>query len=346
LWRWYPALSIHPYKSQQELAGVADMLQFLNIPYDILIFGHPELYNDTFHLNRLMSYDAIILPAVTHISINQIRVLQNYIKSGGKVILTGGYPVYDEENNPLPKTVAEELRKLLSNNGTNVLHLRERIGEIWYGNMLAGYREMGRFQHILEEFRKSVESFTGPPPVRLKNYQGIVETSILRKGGTYVVHIINYNYNITNDSFRQLRGVRLYLDSRTFGFTQRVTWLTPGDGPTTLSPSLEGNYMVLELPEIHYWGLVVINPPEIKTTTTTKISTALHTTTHTEYSTLTMPLTIEATTTKILTTTTTNTITRTENAAAAYLPILYTVTAAVALAYIINRLTRSRRQQT
>jgi hypothetical protein len=103
--------------------------------------------------------------------------------------------------------------------------------------------------------------------------------------------------------------------------------------------------MVLELPEIHYWGLVVINPPEIKTTTTTKISTALHTTTHTEYSTLTMPLTIEATTTKILTTTTTNTITRTENAAATYLPILYTVTAAVALAYIINRLTRSRRQQ-
>jgi hypothetical protein len=194
--------------------------------------------------------------------------------------------------------------------------------------MLSEYREMGRFQHILEEFRKSVESFTGPPPVRLKNYQGIVETSILRKGGTYVVHIINYNYNITNDSFRQLRGVRLYLDSRTFGFTQRVTWLTPGDGPTTLSPSLEGNYMVLELPEIHYW-----------------ISTALHTTTHTEYSTLTMPLTIEATTTKILTTTTTNTITRTENAAATYLPILYTVTAAVALAYIINRLTRSRRQQ-
>jgi hypothetical protein len=212
--------------------------------------------------------------------------------------------------------------------------------------MLSEYREMGRFQHILEEFRKSVESFTGPPPVRLKNYQGIVEASILRKGGTYVVHIINYNYNITNDSFRQLRGVRLYLDSRTFGFTQKVTWLTPEEGPAILTPALEGNYMVLELPDVHYWGLVVINPPEIKTTTTTKISTALHTTTHTEYSTLTMPLTIEATTTKILTTTTTNTITRTENAAAAYLPILYTVTAAVALAYIINRLTRSRRQQT
>jgi hypothetical protein len=90
---------------------------------------------------------------------------------------------------------------------------------------------------------------------------------------------------------------------------------------------------------------VVINPPEIKTATTTKTHTALHTTTHTEYSTQTIPLTIEATTTKIVTTTTTDTITRTENAATAYLPIIYTVTAAVALAYIINRWTRPRRQQ-
>jgi hypothetical protein len=345
LWRWYPALGIHPYKSQQELAGVADMLQFLNIPYDILIFGHPELYSDTFHLNRLMSYDAIILPAITHISDNQLRAIQNYLKSGGKVILTGGYPVYDEENNPLPKTVAEEIRKLLSNNGTNVLHLRERIGETWYGNMLSEYREMARFQHILKEFRKSVESFTGPPPVRLENYQGIVEAGILRKGGTYVVHIINYNYNVASDSFRQLRGVKLYLDSRTFGLPQKVTWLTPEEGPAILTPSLEGSYMVLELPDIHYWGLVVINPPEIKTATTTKTHTALHTTTHTEYSTQTIPLTIETTTTKIMTTTTTDTITRTENAATAYLPIIYTVTAAVALAYIINRWTRPRRQQ-
>jgi hypothetical protein len=44
-----------------------------------------------------------------------------------------------------------------------------------------------------------------------------------------------------------------------------------------------------------------------------------------------------------MTTTTTDTITRTENAATAYLPIIYTVTAAVALAYIINRWIRSRR---
>jgi hypothetical protein len=46
-----------------------------------------------------------------------------------------------------------------------------------------------------------------------------------------------------------------------------------------------------------------------------------------------------------MTTTTTDTITRTENAATAYLPIIYIVTAAVALAYIINRWTRPRRQQ-
>lgn len=293
LWNWFPALKVRPTLLLQEIVGVADILQNLHVPFDVVIFGHPELYDDSFHLKRMKAYDVVILPLVTHLSRYQVEAIRSYVKSGGRIVFTHGLPIYDEEHNPLSPELKQAIDSLLQAYPDRVIFLKEPVGNIWYENLVSGYAEYDRYRSYLKLVEDALARLGMRPLVRLEGIQGLVEVSVLSKGMTFAVHIVNYNYEISHDEFKEQNGLRLYVDLSAVGLPLDVTWLSPEGFAVSLSPSVEDRYLVFDLPRVNYWGLLVLNKPNTMTVTTTKTVkiTTIETTKMTEMVTLTRVIT-------------------------------------------------------
>ncbi|MEM2922139.1 MAG: hypothetical protein QXF26_07470, partial [Candidatus Bathyarchaeia archaeon] len=301
LWSWFPVLKIRPTKLLQELVGVADILQNLHIPFDVVIFGHPELYDDSFHLEKMKAYDVVILPLITHISSRQVEAIRSYLKSGGRVVFTHGLPTYDEEHNPLSPELKQVLDSLFQTYSDKLIFLKEPVGNIWYENLVSGYAEYDRYRSHLKLVEDALAKLGVRPLVKLEGAQGLVEVSVLRKGMTFEAHIVNYNYEISRDEFREQRGLRLYVDLSAVGLPSDATWLSPEGLAVSLSPSFVDRHLVFDLPPVNYWGLLILNKPTAVTVTTTQTTKTTETVTLTRLVTETSVVEIEKTRTLVVT---------------------------------------------
>ncbi|MBO3755353.1 MAG: hypothetical protein FGF53_10850, partial [Candidatus Brockarchaeota archaeon] len=152
LWNTFPAFSVFPDEQRHELIGLADMLQRLHSPYDIIIFGHPDLMNDTYYLDRLKDYEVVILPRVSDISAMQIEAIDNFVKRGGKVIFTGGIPLYDQDHESLAQEEQSRLNRIILEHSDRVILTEDLLGCEWYRNLIEDYSEEERYSSTLNKF--------------------------------------------------------------------------------------------------------------------------------------------------------------------------------------------------
>jgi hypothetical protein len=88
-----------------KLTDVTKTLEQNQIPYDMLILGHPEIWNDTQTLERMKKqYDVIVLPGIDAMSDDQIELFEQLAKDD--VTLLADSPIaYDENLNPRSRPV-------------------------------------------------------------------------------------------------------------------------------------------------------------------------------------------------------------------------------------------------
>ena len=70
------------------------------MPFDVVIFKHPEIHADNLTLEDLKRYRLIILPALECLSDSQIALFTEYLKEGGTIGVIGKCGVRDENNIP------------------------------------------------------------------------------------------------------------------------------------------------------------------------------------------------------------------------------------------------------
>jgi len=272
IYEWFPALDRYP--DNREIVGITDMLQRVNIPYDIIIFGHPELYDDSYQLSRLMSYQLVILPGVTHISEQQLSRLEEYLRDGGRLIITKNLPRYDEEHEILS---SDAINRILRAYKEQIKYIPEAVGTKWYENLKSGYEHDEEYVNLLELFKNAINDLGYKPEVILLNIKGIVEVGILKKGGTITIHLINYNYNLETDRFETQQNVTLLIDSQLAGHVRDVQYVSP-EGSLKIKTGIQGRYFRINIPRLNYWGIVVINRPIRYTLTKTVFTTPIRTT--------------------------------------------------------------------
>ena len=96
-WRSCSSLRVQPIEHLQRFTATARDLEERHIPYDVLVLGHPDLYDDQPSLERLRRYRFLVLPNVDCISDRQIGALTSYVQAGGRVALIGECGTHDEE---------------------------------------------------------------------------------------------------------------------------------------------------------------------------------------------------------------------------------------------------------
>ncbi len=262
LWNTFPAFGVFPDDQRYELIGLADMLQRLHFPYDIIIFGHPDLMDDAYYLDRLKNYELVIFPHVSDISAMQIETIDNFVKRGGKVIFTGGIPLYDQDHNSLTQEEQSRLNRIVFEYHNRVILIEDLLGCEWYRNLIEDYSEKERYSSTLNKFESLLNNLIERPLLIAPSLPSSVEVNILKKGDTVSIHFINYQYSLKTDEFQKINGTQILIDATIVGKIDNVTFLSPML-TEQLKFDYEGQYVSIMLPSLDCWGFVVINKPKI-----------------------------------------------------------------------------------
>lgn len=107
-WRQFSSLTTQTPHTKHFLAS-ARLLEDNHRPWEALVFGYPELFDDTEVLARLERYRMVVLPEVDAVSDKQVAALTNFVRKGGALVLWGRCGVNDEELMPRKQAAFEAL---------------------------------------------------------------------------------------------------------------------------------------------------------------------------------------------------------------------------------------------
>jgi len=261
LWSTFPAFNVFPEEKRTELIGLADMLQRLHTPYEVVIFGHPDLMDDTYYLNRLKNYDLIILPDVSDVSRMQIQAIENYVGAGGKILFTGSIPAYDHDHNNLGEEDQSRLNRILQEHPNQAVLIKDLLGCEWYRNLVKGYSENEEYSSTLNGFKSLLSNLVRNPLIITPNLPESVEVNILKKNNSVSIHFVNYQYDLTTDNFQKIDNVQIMIDATIVGEVENITFLSP-EFIEQLSFSREDQYLNITIPSLNCWGFLFFNRPE------------------------------------------------------------------------------------
>ncbi|MGC9319685.1 MAG: beta-galactosidase trimerization domain-containing protein [Armatimonadota bacterium] len=236
-----------------DLSGIGRALFEAHIPFDALIFHHPDMRADRWSAEDLSRYRLVILPSVTCIADEQVARLSEYLQAGGTVAVIGEFGTRDE-NNAHRRPVA-------------LAHLREqgRVVQLLDGGHMHFNRadESEETRAIVAQAIAGVREALGGETL----LDGAIPRMLWaipwvhRAEGEELlsVHFVNYDVDFEaaranpTDAFQV--SIRL---PEGMGEPGEATWLTTDGGPRTLALSVEDGIVGVEVPSVRVYGVLVL----------------------------------------------------------------------------------------
>lgn len=253
LWNFFPAFDY--YKSneyQKEIYGWAGALERIHVDYDVLLSGMKGVL-DTNASNMLNKYKLIIAPQATYISDKDFAALLEYVKIGGKLIVTRNFGLYDDLGNYRDGSVR---KKLLSN--PNVMILDEPIGlsfENSLENRVIDSQSLNKIQNIVNaQYNKSI----------LINTTGDVVLTIRsnRHTGDILIYLTNHDYHYNTeedwDNPKSSIPVKVKLPQ---GYRVKSVEIYSPDFANNKIPikyTMQCDYLEFKVPSLHTWDIIKI----------------------------------------------------------------------------------------
>ena len=231
------------------MSGMARALEEGHIPFDVVIFNHPEIHPDYVSLDELKRYRLLILPEIECLSDAQVETIGRYLDSGGTVGLVGKAGGRDENNRPREKPVLEQWRTrgkvvdLTPTPGFSANRTREneqtRATTL---SALAAVREALGRDMILE----------GDLPRLLW-----VKTWT-HDAGFASLHFVNYDIDFETGRAASTPATRLTVRLPEGVTPEQAQFLMPGQAPQALALDRAEGRVSFELPPIRVYGVVLI----------------------------------------------------------------------------------------
>ncbi|UCH09309.1 MAG: hypothetical protein JSU61_08695 [Fidelibacterota bacterium] len=193
-----------------------DAMAELNVMYDILLL--PRMNADL--VNR---YSAIVIPDIPYIEEEQLKVLEAYKKSGGRVYTIGS---------------CDELRALADTYSPSSL-----------------IQEIGR-KTRRDEFSRRLHELSGAPLVSIPDAPYVLANVVKKLGSEQVIlHLVNYSEPVENMKVRvNLEGVVDSIDR------DSIILLSPDAVPQEVKVvSIRGAELELTIPRLEMYDIVAIN---------------------------------------------------------------------------------------
>lgn len=128
MWKFFPSFCYYDGESNyfEAINGWSKILEFNQMPYDIILLGHEEVFNSTITQDSLSKYDLVICPQIDCISDNDLNTLSEYANEN-MIITTEDFGLKNEYNEHRPQNILNEFQ-----NKSNVQLVDPKIGHNFY----------------------------------------------------------------------------------------------------------------------------------------------------------------------------------------------------------------------
>ena len=195
LWQYFPTTGHWNWDKTASLSGFALALECEHIPYDIVVFGHPDLWDDAGLDDRLAGYDLLILPDVDCLTGYQIRALEQFVEAGGAILYSGNLGTRNEDYVPRSSTSLASLQHSPS--------VEEAVGtpaRAFYGRRIQG---LGSAESALRQLAAAIDAVPQYERQLVTDAPDTVGMNLYRDPqGGLMVHLVNYDYDRTHHELR------------------------------------------------------------------------------------------------------------------------------------------------
>lgn len=241
IWRSFSSLTVpHAEKwediricdQMKEFSHAARILEDSHVPYDILILGHPDFFDDRPFFERMDRYSTIIVPGADAVSDRQAVMLGDWVSKGGSLIFTGNSGICDEELRPRDIPVFR------------------KIGEHQGDGTVINAGDTEGIRSAVKNNKKPLLETDLPQSVWLNIWKH-------GAGPMTSVQMVNYDADVRRNSIRPVRNCTLRLRSLPSGGISGAVFLAPGRSPLRLPLTEEQGYLRVTVPELEIFGTVV-----------------------------------------------------------------------------------------
>lgn len=223
-------------------AGACQTARKAGRPYDVLLFGHPDLFDDSTMLERLGGYGQVVLPTVECISDEQLSALESFLDSGGEVICTGGRPIRTED---YERRTASELA-VFDHKRATVMD-RSPGRDVWRGT------GSGRPISAALDSRDPQVELGGDPncSVTVRLDRDIPRT---------IVQVVNYEFDLGHGRTRALSDLSMTVRGLEGAGACRL--YRPGEAPVDVDVEATTGGVRVTIPMIDQWAVLVFGGSE------------------------------------------------------------------------------------
>jgi hypothetical protein len=228
--------------------GFARAMEESQIPYDVLILGHHEVWDDVQVLESLSRYKTVVLPFVDCIDDAQSEAIKRFAEAGGNLIAVGALPVRDEDY---------ALRKEPTLTQTNV-----PLGKLKFvplSTLTEYYQNSIRDAHFDPDNRKRIVSPLGNARQVTTNASQDVGINIFNRGSRTIVHLVNYAYDPETDQIEPKKNISLKIRVPAADQLTHVESLSPDFEETNILGFVaQGEFASFTLPELRTWTTITM----------------------------------------------------------------------------------------
>lgn len=264
-WSWKPRVAL--FYAVSAYLGIPDSYYGTGlalfeggIPYDVLFSGDGYIMKNTLSLAKMQEYPVLIMANTGSMSHKQVKLVLDYVFQGGTVIAWGGVGIDDPFGNNMVDEFPgdwvdfwfEGSHRYGKGRFVNIENTDE-LGAIYFKNRKTANRN--RILNAVTPYAPPEITSTAPENINFLVYADSGNKKI-------TLHMINYRYNIKNDSINPVKNfvVTLALPD---GFS------LAGKKATLYSPDLANPRKVriqkksattikLKIPKLEYYNLLVV----------------------------------------------------------------------------------------
>jgi len=197
-------------------------LDSIHVPYDCIVFGHPELFATA--ASQLQQYSVIVLPAADALSDIQISLLKQFAARGGKILAIGDLGARDENLNLRsgPSPLA----------GTQVIDIAGHSGEA---------------ASILR--KAGIVTTDAPSDVTVNAW-------LSANGGSLDIHLVNYGADLAAGAWHPGKPIKLSVTPPAGLKFDTVRLLQFGTPAQTLKYASAGSRVTVTVPALRAYAVV------------------------------------------------------------------------------------------
>lgn len=263
---FYPGLGlVRSWEWDRGIMGVSHVLDREHIPFDFVMLGHPQFWDDSEVLAGLPDYDILVLSNAEAMSDQQAGAIRSFVEKGGALLSFGVNATRDEDSNMKETSGLRALTwpGLNKYRDGKTLHLSGNPGYSYWGQVVEKRKED---RSDYKTIRDAVVSLSKGPRTVDTNAPDNVSISPLQQGDRSMqVHVVNLDYSEKDDSVAEKDSIRIKVKIPD-GFPmegKKGRLMTPDKNGNSdhLEYTLLDGYVELEIPHLRIYNIATIYDP-------------------------------------------------------------------------------------